>query len=74
MGQLIPAGELVTLPSPFTDTVSVCCTGGISSKTALTLWLEDIKTEQAAVPVHAPDQACNRHPSAGMPVKFMLAP
>lgn len=51
-GQVMPEGELVTVPLPLTLTVSVC--GGIN--VAVTLLAPFIVSAQVPVPEQAPDQ------------------
>jgi hypothetical protein len=62
--QLIPAGELVTVPEPvpISPTVSVACGGGVGPKLALTLVSELSVTLQPAVPEHAPPHPVKTKP------------
>ena len=75
--QSIPAGELVTVPDPDPDfvTVSVCWTGATVSNVAVTAWSCVIDTLQAPVPEQpAPDQPANTDPGAPVAVSVTVVP
>ena len=63
--QLIPAGELVTVPLPvlLTDRIGVCV------KFATTLWLDFMFTTQLPLPLQAPPQLENAQPVSGVAYK-----
>lgn len=59
--QLIPAGELVTVPvaAPEVVIVTEYCGGGAAAKVAVTDWLEFNVTLHVPVPLQAPLQPLN---------------
>jgi hypothetical protein len=70
--QLMPAGELVTVPAPVPDLVTVSCTG-TAEKLAVTAFAALIVTVQVlAVPVHDPDQPLKVDPAVATAVKMTL--
>lgn len=70
--QLIPAGELLTVPVPVPALVTVNSRTG--TKLAVTVLVTFVVTEQVvAVPVQAPDQPLNLEPDAAVAVKVTLA-
>jgi hypothetical protein len=64
--QLIPAGELETVPEPILFTVNVYL--GNKVKVAVTVLSDDIDTMQFPVPVQAPDQPLNTCPLLGVAI------
>ena len=64
-GQLIPAGELVTVPLPETLTLSVYW---VCANVAVTLCAIFIVTTQLPTPLQAPPQPLKPQPSAGVAV------
>ena len=69
--QLMPAGELVTVPEPLTLTVNGCWT---TLKVAVTFFVAVMPTTQPAVPLHAPLQPANVEPAAGDGVSVTFVP
>jgi hypothetical protein len=76
--QLIPAGELVTVPAPAPAlvTVTACVAGGgAEPKVAVTVWSEVSVRVQVPVPEHPPpDQPENTNPAAGVAVSVTCVP
>ena len=74
--QLIPDGELETVPVPVPPGVSVRvnCGGGAGLNVAVTDWFEPIVMLQAPVPVHAPLQPLNTCPAAGVAARLTDVP
>jgi hypothetical protein len=71
--QLIPAGELVTVPLPVPDLLTVNCTG-TDAKPAVTVFAALIvRVQVLAVPVQPPDQPLNVEPAVAAAVKVTLA-
>jgi hypothetical protein len=71
--QLIPAGELVTVPVPVPALVTVSCTG-TGAKLAVTVLATFIVTVQVlAVPVQAPDQPLKVEPADAAAVNLTPA-
>ena len=70
--QLIPAGELVTVPVPLpcSETVSASC----GAKVAVTFCAELMVTLHAPVPVHAPLQPVKTDPAAGVASRLTTVP
>lgn len=75
-GQSMPAGVLVTFPSPSPvfSTESVKLEGGSVSNPAVTDLAWSIVTVHGPVPLHAPLQPVNREPSAGVGVSVTAVP
>ena len=71
VGQLIPAGLLVTVPLPDPDIVTVNCSPGLNA--ALTVWSVVIVTAHAPVPEHAPLQLAKKSFCAGVAVSCTVA-
>ena len=74
--QAIPAGLLVISPFAVGARFIVngtCCAGG-GPKSAMTDWAEDIVTEQAPVPVQAPDQPRKADPDVGTAARLTIVP
>jgi len=71
LGQLIPAGVLVTVPEPVPDVVTVSWTGGDVdvSNSAVTVVLAVRVTVHDDVPVQAPVQPANVDPDAAAAVR-----
>lgn len=70
--QLMPVGELVTVPEPVPVLVTVNSRTG--TKLAVAVLATFVVTEQVvAVPVQAPDQPLNFEPDAAVAVKVTLA-
>jgi hypothetical protein len=70
--QLIPAGELVTVPDPVPVfvTVRVCVVGWTALNVAVTLWAAFMVIWQLPVPEHpAPLQPAKVEPDAGVAVR-----
>jgi hypothetical protein len=76
LGQLIPAGVLVTVPEPVPDVVTVSWTGGDVdvSNSAVTVVLAVRVTVQDDVPVQAPVQPANVDPDAAAAVRVTSVP
>ena len=72
--QLIPAGELVTVPEPDLLTVTVNCGGGATLKVAVTDVAPLTVGLQAPVPEQAPLQPANTMPLSGVAVRLTLVP
>ena len=73
--QLIPAGELVTVPLPDTPTMSVWVWVWVGwVKVAVTVVAEVNVTLQEPVPVHAPLQPVNVEPVDGAAVRVSAVP
>lgn len=74
--QLMPAGELVTVPEPVPPsvTVSVACGGGAAPKLATTLISEFSVTLHPPVPEHDPPQPVKTNPVLGATVKATAEP
>ena len=74
--QLIPAGELVTVPVavPEVVMVAVYCGGGAAANVAVTDWFEFNVTLHAAVPVQAPLHPLNTWPDAGAAARLIPVP
>jgi len=74
--QLIPAGELFTVPAPAPALVTVRVKGPFPevAKVAVTDRAWVIDTTHEPEPVHAPDHAENVEPAAGAAVKVTVAP
>ncbi len=70
--QLIPAGELVTVPVPVPTGVTVSVNSG--TKVALTTVAEFTVTVQVPVPVQAPPQPVKTEPAAATAVRATLVP
>ncbi len=74
-GQLIPAGELLTVPVPVpaSDTVSAnCTTGAVKVAVTARAWL--MVTEQLPVPEQAPVQPAKVEPDVGVAVNATRVP
>jgi hypothetical protein len=69
-GQLIPAGELVTVPLPvtLTDNATFCTNVAVTDAAAF------IVTEHPALPLQAPPQVLKVQPLAGVAVKVTGVP
>jgi hypothetical protein len=70
-GQLIPVGELVTVPLPATLTLSVYW---VCANVAVTLCAELIVTTQLSKPLQAPLQPSKPEPAAGVAVSVTWVP
>ena len=70
-GQLIPVGELVTVPLPDTLTLSVYW---VCANVAVTLCAIFIVTTQLSKPLQAPLQPSKPEPSAGVAVSVTWVP
>jgi hypothetical protein len=68
--QLMPEGELVTVPAPVSLTLSVKTRTKVAD-TAAALF---IVTLQPALPLHAPPQPLSTHPAAGVALKTTFWP
>jgi len=73
-GQSIPAGELVTLPDPSTETVRACWMVELISNTARTYLNDVTETVQAPVPEQAPPHCLNCQPESACGVRVTLVP
>jgi hypothetical protein len=71
--QLIPDGELVTVP-PLLPILETARENVMGKNVAETLVFAFIVTVQAPVPLHAPPQPANRQPVAGVAVKLTCVP
>jgi hypothetical protein len=72
-GQLMPAGELVTVPVPWPAKLTDSWPGG-SVNDAPTVVFAFKSTLQVPVPEHAPDQPLNVAPALGVAVSTTLVP
>ena len=73
-GQLIPAGELVTVPVPCPARLIESWTEDALTKEALTFVLAFSVREHAPVPEQAPDQPLNFAPAAGVALNETIVP
>ena len=74
--QLIPAGELVTVPEPVPVLLAVKVKGPPPPvlKVAVTVLAAFMVPAQVPVPVQAPDQPAKVEPAAGVAVRFTMVP
>jgi hypothetical protein len=72
--QLIPPGELVTMPLPVSLTVSVKEGATVCEKVAETFWVVFIVTVQPWAPLQAPPQPVKLQPAAGVAVRLTCVP
>jgi hypothetical protein len=73
-GQLIPAGELVTVPVPGPLVVTANDTCGVVVKVAVTAVAAVGVMEQAPDPLHAPPQLANENPVPGVSARVTCVP
>ena len=71
--QLIPAGELVTVPEPVPSLLTQSIYWAVL-KVAVADLLEVIVIVQVPVPEQAPDQPANSEPESGVAVKVTVVP
>src|SRR5688572_29517309 len=74
VGQLIPAGLLVTVPLPPPASCTVTVWDSTRVKVAVTLFAASIVTLQPTVPVHTPLQLVKAKPALGAAVRVMTLP
>jgi len=76
VGQLIPAGALVTVPVPVPALVTVSVGGAWTPvNVALTLWLElSVSAQVGLLPLHAPPQLVKLSFAAGVAVSVTCVP
>lgn len=74
--QVMPTGELDTLPAPLPDglIVTVYWGGGAGPYVAVTAWLELMARTQLPVPEQAPLQPVNTEPDAGVATRLTDVP